>query len=475
MAFLGSLGKSLGLSSSFGEGLVAGLATSVDKGIQDDMKRTQDNVDNLVIETYKGAVENKKEFDKMYKENKKLVENIAANMGGEQGIKHPQALQAAQTLINLKGLDGAFTLAQDYNKSFRMYGKHPTKSLLADETGNSTPITLSALTKSTVTPISMPDVSELGKSAAVGFMKMDFLGGKDTVGSDISTRAQALIKARGIDVNEKTIDLPTALKGKIDPLILGIKENPLEEKARLVTMLANAERDGTLTKEKEANIKGMIDITEGITRSLQTKKGLDYLTLERITAKTEETLTGMYDMKQKRNTMGVYTGADTKIQQQEILNNSKAYYTDLINKATFEGGDLRDGNENFRKINFAITNNYNAVGVMINGIYTIQVDEKSEHLSYEQRKILNPKSPPTEKVKTGNPNEDNKDPTVQVGELKSSQEYIDELKALKNRYPDLAQSRITGVEKNFVKSYMSENDGVKMQEAQRIFKQLTQG
>lgn len=475
MAFLGSLGKSLGLSSSFGEGLVAGFATSVDKGIQEDMKRTQDNVDNLVIETYKGAVENKKEFDKMYKENKKLVENIAANMGGEQGIKHPQALQAAQTLINLKGLDGAFTLAQDYNKSFRMYGKHPTKSLLADETGNSTPITLSALTKSTVTPISMPDVSELGKSAAVGFMKMDFLGGKDTVGSDISTRAQALIKARGIDVNEKTIDLPPALKGKIDPLILGIKENPLEEKARLVTMLANAERDGTLTKEKEANIKGMIDITEGITRSLQTKKGLDYLTLERITAKTEETLTGMYDIKQKINTMGIYTGADTKIQQQEILNNSKAYYTDLINKATFEGGDLRDGNENFRKINFAITNNYNAVGVMINGVYTIQVDEKSEHLSYEQRKILNPKSPPPEKVKIGNPNEDNKSTTVQVGELKSSQEYIDELKALKNRYPDLAQSRITGVEKNFVKSYMKENEGTSMSEAQKVFRQLTQG
>ena len=49
MAFLGSLGKSLGLSSSFGEGLVTGLASSVDKGIQDDMKRTQDNVDNYKL------------------------------------------------------------------------------------------------------------------------------------------------------------------------------------------------------------------------------------------------------------------------------------------------------------------------------------------------------------------------------------------------------------------------------------------
>tara|TARA_R110002153_G_scaffold77691_2_gene199293 strand:- start:73 stop:795 length:723 start_codon:yes stop_codon:yes gene_type:complete len=240
-------------------------------------------------------------------------------------------------------------------------------------------------------------------------------------------------------------------------------------------MLANAERDGTLTPEKEANIKGMIDITEGITRSLQTKKGLDYLTLDRITAKTEETLTGMYDMKQKRNTMGIYTGADTKIKQQEILNVSKTYYTDLINRATFEGGDLRDGNDNFRKINFAILNNHNAIGVMINGVYTIQVNEASEHLSFDQRKILNPKSPPTEKVKTGNPNEDNKDTATQVGELGTSQEYVDELKKLKSQFRNLGQSRITKVEKNFVKAYMAENEGATMQQAQKVFKQLTQG
>jgi len=475
MAFLGSLGKSLGLSSSFGEGLVAGFATSVDKGIQDDMKRTQDNVDNLVIETYKGAVESKKEFDKMYKENKKLVENIAANMGGEQGINHPQALQAAQTLINLKGLDGAFTVAQDYNKAFRMYGKHPTKSLLADETGNGTPITLSALTKSTVAPMAIPDASKLGESANVGFMKMDFFGGKDSSSSEITTRAQALIKARGIDINEQTIDLPPALKGKIDPLVLGIKENPLEEKARLVTMLANAEKDGTLTPEKEANIKSMIDITEGIAKSLRTKKGLDYLTLDRIESKTEETLTGIYDIKQKRNPYGIYTGADTKIKQQELLNSSKKYYTDFINRASFEGGDLRDGNENFRKINDAIVRNKKLIGTMINGEYTIQIDEKSEYLNYEQRKILNPKSLPRQEVDTGN---NNKDTTVQVGELKSSQEYVSELKELKNRYPDLAQSRITGVEKNFVKSYMAENNlsGTEgMSEAQKVFRQLTQG
>jgi hypothetical protein len=92
----------------------------------------------------------------------------------------------------------------------------------------------------------------------------------------------------------------------------------------------------------------------------------------------------------------------------------------------------------------------------------------SEHLSYEQRLILNPKSPPTEGVKIGKV-----DTTVDVGELKSSQEYVNELKEARNRFPNLGQSRIATIEKNFVKSYMKENN-VAMQEAQKVFRQLTQ-
>ena len=468
MAFLGSLGKSLGLSSSFGEGLVAGFATSVDKGIQEDMKRTQDNVDNLVIETYKGAVENKKEFDKMYKENKKLVENIAANMGGEQGIKHPQALQAAQTLINLKGLDGAFTVAQDYNKAFRMYGKHPTKSLLADETGNSTPITLSALTKSTVTPMSMPDVSELGKSAAVGFMKMDFLGGKDTVGSDISTRAQALIKARGIDINEQTIDLPPALKGKIDPLMLGIKENPIEEKARLVTMLANAERDGTLTPELEGNIKEMIDVTEGITRSMRKNKALDanaFNSAQGILYKNFHTLNQI----EFKSEFGKYIGSNAKDEQLKLINSSVKYYMDIYAESALKG-NLEDGQSYMQVIIEAMGKNKRLTSTNINGVYRLVVadGEGSDLLDVENKEKVN--NPDKKKKMPGD-----KSDKVEVGELKSSQEYINELKKLKTMYPDLAQSRITGVEKNFVKSYMAENKGTTMSEAQKVFRQLTQG
>tara|TARA_R110000765_G_scaffold388451_2_gene480750 strand:+ start:464 stop:1867 length:1404 start_codon:yes stop_codon:yes gene_type:complete len=465
MAFLGSLGKSLGLSSSFGEGLVTGLASSVDKGIQDDMKRTQDNVDNLVIETYKGAVENKKEFDKMFKDNKKLVENIAANMGGEQGIKHPQALQAAQTLINLKGLDGAFTLAQDYNKAFRMYGKHPTKSLLADETGNSTPITLSALTKSTVTPMSMPDVSELGKSAAVGFMKMDFLGGKDSVGSNISSRAEALIKARGINIDEQTIDLPPALKGKIDPLLLGIKENPVEEKARLLTMMANAERDGTLTPKMEGEMKEMIDITEGITRSMTKNKAMDTATFSSTQSILYKNFHTLNDLDMKTNEYGKYIGSNAKAEQKKIINRSVNYYMNFAAESTLKG-NLEDGQSYIQTIIEAMGKNKKLTSTNINGVYKLIVldGDDSNLVNSDNINILKPKD------KKDNLPGNTKN--LAVGELGSSTSYIEKYKELKSRYPNLGQSRITPLERDFVKSYMKENKGTTMSEAQQIFRQL---
>jgi len=62
-----------------------------------------------------------------------------------------------------------------------------------------------------------------------------------------------------------------------------------------------------------------------------------------------------------------------------------------------------------------------------------------------------------------------------VGELKDSNQHIEELKALKSRFPDLAQSRINEKERDFVKTYTEENEGTSMEEAQKVFRQLTKG
>ena len=468
MAFLGSLGKSLGLDTDFGKGLIGGVAKSAAEGIREDRKRTQDNIDNLVIETYKGAVESKKEFDKMYKENKKIVENIAANMGGEQGIKHPQALQAAQTLINLKGIDGAFELAQDYNKAFRMYGKHPTKSLLADQTGKATPITLSALTKSTVTPMAIPDASKLGESAKVGLMKVNFFDKKDNVSSEISTRAEALIKARGIDINEETIDLPPALKGRIDPLILGIKENPIEEKARLVTMLANAERDGTLTPKMEGNIKEMIDVTEGITRAMRKNKAMDATTFNTTQGILYKNYHTINKINMKQDEFGKYISSGAKDEQLNLTNKAVTYYMDWMEESARKG-NLEDDQSYIQEVLKAMTQNKKLTATNINGVYRLTV-AKEDLFTYDDMSKVNPKDFP--------PKFPDSRTKVDVGKLSSSQTYVNELKALKKQFPKLAPSRIMAVERNFIKSYMEENnikDGPEGRtEAKKVFKQLTQ-
>ena len=99
------LGKFFG--SEFGKGLVAGAAEGFADQFQDDINRTKDNVDRLVIESYKGGVESKKEFDKVYKENRKIVDQIVANSGGAEGADNPRAIDAAKGLISDQGLDGA--------------------------------------------------------------------------------------------------------------------------------------------------------------------------------------------------------------------------------------------------------------------------------------------------------------------------------------------------------------------------------
>ena len=470
MAFLGSLGKSLGLDTNFGKGLIGGVATSISTGIKEDRKRTQDNIDNLVVETYKGAVENKKEFDKMYKENKKVVENIAANMGGDQGINHPQALQAAQTLINMKGIDGAFTLAQKYNKIYNHNGMHPTKSLLGDETGKPAPISLSALTKSTIAPISIPDASKLGESAAVGLMKMPFFGGSKGASKDINERAMSLIEARGIDLNEQTIEVPPALKGNIDPVMLGMRDNPTEEKARLLSMKAMAEKDGTLTPKLEASINSHLDMNADLARALNKGKGLDFDAVERNKSHIEKTLTGIYNIEQKYK-FGQYAGSNAKVNQKKIINRVSGYYMRFLNENAMSNDKEMAGKNNI-EISNAIANNQRLISTTINGVTTIVADDASEYLDSTDRKTLNPDDVSTKMPKDVLDQNKNKD----VSTLSTS-DIISQAKNLPATIQDskLKTKKMMELQGQFVKKYREDNPTTTIMDAQKIFQNQIAG
>ncbi len=244
----------------FAKGLVAGTAKGLEKGFADDIERTKNNVDNLVIESYKGAVESKKEFDRVYKENRKIVDQIIANLGGEQGADNKDAIYAAQGLIADQGLDGALKYSDNLSSQFKLYGRDPIRGLqIAKKINHSTPLTADLLTKSTVPAINIPDFKDLTKGADVGIMR--FFGDKEFTPNLIETRAKNLMRARGIDPEKGDLNLPPAVAVKIDPLIAGMQANPTNEVIRLQNFLADNKEMST---EKEARVKNMINVQMNI-------------------------------------------------------------------------------------------------------------------------------------------------------------------------------------------------------------------
>ena len=321
------LGKFFG--SEFGKGLVAGAAKGFEKGFADDIERTKDNVDRLVLTAYEGGVESKKEFDRVYKDNRKIVDQIIANLGGAQGADNPRAIDAAQGLISDQGLDGALKYSENLSSQFQLLGRDPIKSLgLAQRTNHSTPLTADLLTKSTVPPVAIPNIKELAKDADVGIMK--FFGDDDYTPSTVESQAKALLRARGIDPNKGDLNIPPALSVKINPLILGMQSNPVNEIIRLQNYLEDNQE--TMTNADENMVRDMIKAQQSIINRQ------DAIKKQRIPGPLEENeesnyrkfiigeITDKFNITVKRND---FTGAYITIGEK---NNKRALVTQYVNK-----------------------------------------------------------------------------------------------------------------------------------------------
>jgi len=389
MAFLGSIGKSLGLSSSFGQGLVEGLATSIDKGIQSDMKRTQDNIDDLSKVAFQSGLAEKKRFDKELKDNTEIIEEITANMGGAQGINAPLAPVAAQSLIKQLGIKGALAQSRGYQKDFIGYGNDPIKELELNTklNGEIPTFTMSDLAKSTVTPISGLDMSQLGDSANVGFMKANFFGGAQDSSTEIETRSDALLKAAGVDIEGSLASkLPVAIQVKLDPLILGMQDNPKAEEVRLVTMLKNTDRE--TNPELYSRIKNKIDLTRDIMQAVNPKKGLTQG--ETNSAKNE--FVNIVAQNYGLATTGGNVRGDpfVKFNVQNKKNllalESVNYYMREYQKSRVNSG-RDDVQNNYQIIMEAASKGLRVSSTMINGVYTVGVTETNFYSSVDQSQL----------------------------------------------------------------------------------------
>ena len=321
------LGKFFG--SEFGKGLVAGTAKGLSKSFEDDIQRTKDNVDKLVLTAYDGAVESKKEFDRVYKENRKIVDKIIANLGGAEGADNPRAVDAAQGLIADQGLDGALNYSENLSGQFQLLGRNPIESLqLAKRANHSTPLTADLLTKSTVPAVAIPNIKELAKDADVGIMK--FIGGDtDFTASTVESQAKALLRARGIDPNKGDLNLPPALSVKIDPLIAGMQNNPVNEIIRLQNYIED--NKDNMDNATENRVKDMIKAQQSIVNRQQAVKS------KRIPGPLEEAeennyrkfiigeITDKFNITVKRND---FTGAYITIGEK---NNKRSLVTQYVN------------------------------------------------------------------------------------------------------------------------------------------------
>ena len=354
--------------SEFGKGLVAGAAKGFEKGFADDIERTKDNADRLVLTAYEGGVEAKKEFDRVYKDNRKIVDQIIANLGGAEGADNDNAIYAAQGLISDQGLNGALEYSTKLQQHYQDYNYDPIKMLqMGKRTNHSTPMTADLLTKSTVPPIPTPNIKELAKSADVGIMK--FFGEKDYTAGTIDTRAKALLKARGVDINQTDLNLPPAVSVKIDPLIAGMKSNPIDEKIRLQVMYENADKTDV---DRMALLKNMMNVQNSIINRIRQEKET------RLPGPLNETeakyygnlavkaMLDKFNIRAESNFKGEYIMNKVKAKKRELIKKYEGVILDKIKDGAVKGLLGKQGNFYTEVIN-SIVNNKNLV--VVDGLF----------------------------------------------------------------------------------------------------------
>ena len=389
MAFLGGLGKTLGLDSEFGKGLIGGLATSVDKGIQDDMKRTQDNIDNLVEVSYKGSMVEGARFKKELKENEEVIKEIAGLVGGEDGVKHPLAYKAAQSLISQYGsVNAALNKAKVLKNYQNLYTTSPIELMKLESDGDDSLITAKLLAENITTPVTIPNMKELGKSANVGFMKSNWFGPSSDASGEIETRSNALLAASGIDINERVLpELPIAVESKIDPLVLGTQDNPTAELIRLQRILQqNNELGADKDMEKQNKVTLMIDNVRSLIDSSTTKKRMTDSAFNGHIKTNLATLGTIYKLGITYKTVGSFPDVAGTQEKKLLALKTSQYYANKLAEATLKG----DKNTLYTtKVLEAIADNRELVSTTNDaGVYTLEVGEEQK-LSDLEKNILN--------------------------------------------------------------------------------------
>lgn len=228
-------------SGRFAEGLVEGLAKSVERGVLSDMERMKDDTSMLSKVRFERGVREAERYEEQLRGNVDIIKDMSRKVGSTDN---------AQYLIDQYGFAEAQNVANTlYQKRQKSGGVFDINEALGLEQRQGSSVTANQLAEFVTPAMSIPEVTD-STSVAGGFMK---LFGADPT-KDIRRRSDAMLAEAGIPTDAKTslVEMPETLKGRgIREWELYSLDDPAADAKRLMSVSQQMYTEANKTGNKD--------------------------------------------------------------------------------------------------------------------------------------------------------------------------------------------------------------------------------
>ena len=324
---------------SFGRGFITGLATSLDKGIQEDMAASRDRALRLADLSLEKGMKEQERYDREERENYEAITDMSKKLGGD--------MDAVQFLVDKHGFEGAKSEVESLIKLEQATnGKLTPQKVLGLESRSSGKVSAAQLSAYVTRP---PTTYSLeGADTRVGFMKL--LGSKEASTAQLVKMAEQEKEALGFGTRTSIEDMPTPVKGRgMYAWMKNISGNPVTDYGTF------SERVNTLLEQKGEIEAGGGDSSE-ITKELEYATLLKQSALLKVQAMnsigqplTESqskdyakffagSIANRYNVSEENDwSNGIYQGTLGKAEQRPLLNEAKNIMLEVMNEARMSG------------------------------------------------------------------------------------------------------------------------------------------
>ncbi len=244
MAFLGSFGKLLGLDDVKTKDVVTGVAKGFNRGLQDSMDKTDDNISRLSQLRLERVMRDQQKHDTDLAANLEVIKNMEGMVGDADAVGY---------LIQEYGFAEAQNVAAELNRRKKdSGGRIKPSEILGIEKSTGGAVNAMTLANYVTPSKSIASASEFG-DAGIGIASSLFGYGKD----EFKKRSDADIAAAGYaDKIGKTslTDLPT-IKGKdLYEWQIYTSDNPARQAANLTTIISDLSKQLPTASSSEKEV-----------------------------------------------------------------------------------------------------------------------------------------------------------------------------------------------------------------------------